>query len=66
MTVTSAPSTGLAPSSTLPLRVPQATPQPASLNEPMKVAQFQAPVSLTYSWVYQKVQSSTGSTSMEL
>ena len=38
-----------------------ATPQPGSLNEPMRVFQLKLPLAGMYSLVYQKVQPSTGS-----
>src|SRR2546421_465002 len=37
-------------------------PQPANLKEPMRVCQLNSPVAAMYSVVYQKVQSSLGST----
>src|SRR3954471_6207685 len=37
-------------------------PQPGNLKEPMRVLQLNAPSALRYSVVYQKVQSSVGST----
>src|SRR5438132_771024 len=37
-------------------------PQPGNLNEPIRVLQLNAPVVFRYSVVYQKVQSSVGST----
>jgi hypothetical protein len=40
------------------------TPQPASLNVPMRVCQLKAPFEARYSFVYQNVQSSDGSTLM--
>ena len=39
-------------------------PQPLSLNEPMRVCQLKLPLEARYSFVYQKVQSSDGSTLM--
>ena len=39
-------------------------PQPMSLNEPMRVCQLKLPFEARYSFVYQKVQSSEGSTLM--
>ena len=36
-------------------------PQPGNLNEPMRVLQLKLPVVFRYSFVYQNVQSSTGS-----
>src|SRR5437660_11029045 len=41
-------------------------PQPANLNDPMRVLQLNAPSEGMYSFVYQKVQSSTGSTTIML
>ena len=38
-----------------------ALPQPGNLNEPMRVLQLKLPVVFRYSFVYQNVQSSTGS-----
>lgn len=43
-----------------------AVPQPGNLKEAIRVLQLKAPVLLRYSLVYQKVQSSTGSTVMAL
>jgi len=40
--------------------------QPGYLNDPMRVDQLNEPLVLMYSFVYQKVQSSTGSTVMAL
>ena len=40
--------------------------QEGNLNEPMRVFQLKLPPCLTYSPVYQKVQSSTGSTDIEV
>ncbi len=37
-------------------------PQPATLNVPMRVCQLNAPFETRYSFVYQNVQSSLGST----
>ena len=42
------------------------TPQPGNLNELMWVLQFQVPSDFRYSFVYQNVQSSVGSTVMLL
>jgi hypothetical protein len=39
-------------------------PQPFSLNEPMRVCQLKLPLEARYWFVYQKVQSSEGSTLM--
>ena len=41
-------------------------PQPGNLNEPIRVLQLKAPFAGMYSVVYQKVQSSAGSTTMLL
>ena len=41
-------------------------PQPGNLKLVMRVFQLNVPVVFMYSWVYQKVQSSTGSTCMAL
>jgi hypothetical protein len=38
----------------------------ANLNVPIRVFQFQVPSVFRYSFVYQKVQSSTGSTAIEV
>ena len=40
--------------------------QPANLNVPIRVCQLNEPFVVRYSVVYQKVQSSVGSTTMEL
>jgi hypothetical protein len=41
-------------------------PQPGNLKEPMRVFQLNEPLTRRYSLVYQKVQSSTGSSSIAL
>ena len=41
-------------------------PQPGNLKFAIRVFQLKVPVVFMYSWVYQNVQSSTGSTVMEL
>ena len=43
-----------------------APPQPGNLKEPMRVLQLKLPVVFRYSFVYQNVQSSAGSTVIAL